>query len=1366
MPWIRDYQYAFSDSDTTTTPPAFTVSAGDLIIVVGFKDNTGSTWSNSDGSYTERHDVSGGGVGLAVYSKIAAGGETPPTLTASGAAEQIGSLVFVIANVHASTYWTSAVVAQAADVTHTMPSLTTPSDDNLLLWVNVNDGPNSRMPQVPAGVMLLEIPPTTAVQVSPFWSFQKTAGSAATPDVELITADDGYSFVVAVAPPASVEYPPHVALSDPPNTILHPLRSVATSSAYGGGLFDPTGTITAIDGVTAGYAALDTAENAGANPLFDGIWLSSATAASAEQYWIGGWDITPIDLTGSKRVLVHLGVPSAGNLFGLKSLVDGGAVIGFRFGTGNYRLFRVAAFDTVPTLRGVHAIVIDIADTGFRLGSDFGTYDITNVDGIVLAGYKRSASSFFLRLVMSALQTITAVKLAGGSAANPMTWRAAVDAIAASDSKAIVNQGGASDRQFYSLQAIQIGDGTMPVYFADPNTSLEFSVSKGVDPRNLQFGVDPLGLKLTLYGLSGDIIDMSNIVVSGVSEWQYIIHASWNAAASCLASGHVIINAEVTLRSAFAPGAGGTFLDCEEITHNGADLSAGWTLDGSWITLSGASEAALQTLLDGFANCTLQNNATALTIEYTGGAADIELSASNITFTSNTVDVLYTSTNASELTIINADGSNITTTDTGGAATGVVVQDPPSGITFTGLVAGSRVQVFEDGTTTKLFEDTNSSASEAWEAQGDQGTVQYVIQKVGYLPIRETIEVGTSSLTLAINQETDRAYATSSGLTYTTDTTYTPGTGTFTLTAATTLQNMYSFYIEEFITRAAFENVQFPILAFGPNSFSFVDGAEFNADSAIDYLSRDGLRYVAADGSTAAIWCAVQGLATADMSAFTAEYQRVAGSGTTDAKAAGKIDQLVKIYGDATHGNFDYTGHLVVKYQQNGYREVRVDVVAQNDGNDLEDQLYVISIEPTALAAATGDPAISITVTDHGASPVTWNSKDFSITITDGGSNSAEAILRELNYNLSLDATYQGQDPFNWPEMVIEAGAGWETARGTVEGGAGAALKGVRVLRGGSAHPDFTRFQADDGTYYAPPTTAGVSIAALVAGWVELYNVTQAALIESVATTSGYSKTWIDGTDADAGDTLRVRWIAPGYLELEASFVATADTTVALLDEPEEDTVYTGYGIDGSSVTEFALDSGNVQIDVDDPDGVFYVARMYAWYKYAMTSAAGIAFFWRAVTAVNASNIRINSDIIDAYVDNASATSCKQGDNIVLFRSDGEYPQATPTSGGGGIGLYYAGVGYTVETGVSGLTGPESAQLMGLPSATVIREEIDDNSTVLAEIETKVTELHKRNDLDGTAENTYADDGSEISNSDFTLTKTDNGNGTFTVVRT
>lgn len=55
-------------------------------------------------------------------------------------------------------------------------------------------------------------------------------------------------------------------------------------------------------------------------------------------------------------------------------------------------------------------------------------------------------------------------------------------------------------------------------------------------------------------------------------------------------------------------------------------------------------------------------------------------------------------------------------------------------------------------------------------------------------------------------------------------------------------------------------------------------------------------------------------------------------------------------------------------------------------------------------------------------------------------------------------------------------------------------------------------------------------------------------------------------------------------------------------------------------------------------------------------------------------------------------------------------------------------------------------------------------SALLPAESTQLDEIHKRLDLDG--DQTYNDDGSVITNPDFTLTKSDNGNGTFDIDRT
>ena len=127
---------------------------------------------------------------------------------------------------------------------------------------------------------------------------------------------------------------------------------------------------------------------------------------------------------------------------------------------------------------------------------------------------------------------------------------------------------------------------------------------------------------------------------------------------------------------------------------------------------------------------------------------------------------------------------------------------------------------------------------------------------------------------------------------------------------------------------------------------------------------------------------------------------------------------------------------------------------------------------------------------------------------------------------------------------------------------------------------------------------------------------------------------------------------------------------------------------------------------------MFYIDRFYAWYKYNLTLEAGIANGWGAVTATDESNILINNDVLDVFFDNTKTSSARQGDNIILRRRDGVYPQVTVTSGGGGLGFYYAGIGYTVETGVSGVTPSDITDFKN----AVFTEVMEDSETFAEQI--------------------------------------------------
>jgi hypothetical protein len=115
-----------------------------------------------------------------------------------------------------------------------------------------------------------------------------------------------------------------------------------------------------------------------------------------------------------------------------------------------------------------------------------------------------------------------------------------------------------------------------------------------------------------------------------------------------------------------------------------------------------------------------------------------------------------------------------------------------------------------------------------------------------------------------------------------------------------------------------------------------------------------------------------------------------------------------------------------------------------------------------------------------------------------------------------------------------------------------------------------------------------------------------------------------------------------------------ASTTVNSLPLTQTDnTVYNTYGVNGSTISEFAWDSGNVQIDIDDSDNTTAIQRFAAWYSYFITTATGIDEAFGAIVWENVNSVKIISSLVDLKIDNTkSAPLLITGGR--LYRDDGD----------------------------------------------------------------------------------------------------------------
>jgi hypothetical protein len=172
-------------------------------------------------------------------------------------------------------------------------------------------------------------------------------------------------------------------------------------------------------------------------------------------------------------------------------------------------------------------------------------------------------------------------------------------------------------------------------------------------------------------------------------------------------------------------------------------------------------------------------------------------------------------------------------------------------------------------------------------------------------------------------------------------------------------------------------------------------------------------------------------------------------------------------------------------------------------------------------------------------------------------------------------------------------------------------------------------------------------------------------MFNGVLSSAGFNETFVYEYDKTVTLTATYTNGVTAKLGISATGIFTANG-VSFLVSQEDDLVYNSYGINGSTVTGFTADY--VQADVNlTVTTNFTASNLYAWWIYTLTSEEGIREFFGGITALDSANIRINSNILNLFLDNSTALFIYQTDNIRLFRSDNAYPAKVTTTGGGGI---------------------------------------------------------------------------------------------------
>ncbi len=166
---------------------------------------------------------------------------------------------------------------------------------------------------------------------------------------------------------------------------------------------------------------------------------------------------------------------------------------------------------------------------------------------------------------------------------------------------------------------------------------------------------------------------------------------------------------------------------------------------------------------------------------------------------------------------------------------------------------------------------------------------------------------------------------------------------------------------------------------------------------------------------------------------------------------------------------------------------------------------------------------------------------------------------------------------------------------------------------------------------------------------VRVFNVTDATeLYNDVTASAGFVLPVIAPSTAK---TIQLRAAKVGYLPVEVEGLLDG-ASLSFLDDQALDTTYLANGIDGSTVAGLTPDYPNLQIDANIAGGGITVQAIYAWTRWANTTADGIRLMHNVVQAQDGANYLIDTAVVDAKFDNNSVTPLVINGGYIR-RSDG-----------------------------------------------------------------------------------------------------------------
>lgn len=789
MPAIRDWTQTSTSGAATSQPgiiPAY--AQNDLLIAILTADTNPGAWTAT--GWTLLFNVNNTSF-MAVYWKIAGANETDPTFTHP---TSIATMCHIISvrDVNTSTPFngtggagTGYITTNTALLRGTMPVLTTTVNNSLILYLNLD---STAAPTVP---MILEGPVTyeagdengaSSFSLGYSWGWKTTAGAVGASAIyHKLSATAGIVATIGISPPATgaTVIPPICA--DDLSYFINPING--TTAYNNNTAFAATATTnfgTTLNGRTLGNGTVAAATDVGLNPYHS---MGQLTGVATAGVWSGAtvlWAAGNRQNATNKNILVHVKPQTPKvlqNTDAISRVGTKGVAFGMASGTANtnYRVWNVHGFGTQWNPATHVPVVINSGNAGSGRIQNTGTLDPT---AITAFGFFISGTTIAPVWQFGNMWLLDITTICGGNAAEPLGLLGVGKIASQGKERMSVLRQGAN--QALILQPIQFGNGgTDPMYLNLDSTTIEFPKNYDIATEQVFYNSIDNAVGITYFAGASDTIIHTNAVITAQNKYYWGFNASSSASATYNFDGLTVLGAGTITLASNVPLTGVTFNSCDQISKTTTNnltqciftRTAAISGQGA-ITITGASQAALQSALNTLVNCQFTNNTTtgvgALRIIYTGTASAITLNCNSLTFAGNHRDILWDAPASSPLTFRQTGTANASTSTATNSNT-VSIQNIKT-LTINNIISGSKVYVYR-ASNNSLLASTDSglvTSSDPINAGRQQATYTYaftsafdinvVVLTNSYLPIKSGYSLPSVDTTIKIEQQLDRQY--------------------------------------------------------------------------------------------------------------------------------------------------------------------------------------------------------------------------------------------------------------------------------------------------------------------------------------------------------------------------------------------------------------------------------------------------------------------------------------------------------------------------------------------------------------------------------------------------------------------------------